>query len=252
MGSRELAGVMTRLLVLTVCHASLLHGHQGLCPLQKTVGGICYTRVETSVETSQFGCEESCRYATEDERTFCFKTGDLEVTESCSYPDTNRHAWTCQNCKETGVALVNILTTNEALAGTGKLLVASLCPLSDDTVECEQSLPGFWAGMANIILPSFGEQHVCDMDNCIEGDAEEFSPYCGECIERINAATDLLAGEDLIAGWVTTLQSGPFCSSALTMADRLRCQGLVSTLLPVVLPMMVNQNREWVTNFCYY
>ena len=33
-----------------------------------------------------------------------------------------------------------------------------------------------------------------------------FSPYCGECIGRINAAADMLAGEDLIAGWVNTLQ----------------------------------------------
>ena len=33
-----------------------------------------------------------------------------------------------------------------------------------------------------------------------------FSPYCDECIDRINTATDLLAREDLITGWVTQLQ----------------------------------------------
>ena len=156
---------------LALCLAALCQG-QALCPDKKTVGTICYTRVETSVDTSQYGCQEPCLYTSQEGGTFCFKTGDLNVTESCSYLDSTRHAWTCQHCKATGSALANMLTTDEALAGTGHLLVPALCPLSDNTEECEASLPGFWAAMARIIFPQFGEQHLCDMDTCAHGEAE--------------------------------------------------------------------------------
>ena len=51
------------------------------------------------------------------------------------------------------------------------LLTASLCPLSDNTEECQDSLPGFWAAMARVILPEYAEKNVCDMDTCQEGEA---------------------------------------------------------------------------------
>ena len=92
------------------------------------------------------------------------------MTESCSSKDTNskRHAWTCQNCRNTGLALANLLTSDETLAGVGELLINSVCPLSTDA-ECEESLPGFWGAIARMILPEHGEENVCDMETCQDG-----------------------------------------------------------------------------------
>ena len=142
---------------------------QGLCPLEKTVGSICYTRQNNSVDTTDYGCQESCLYTTQEGGLFCFKTGDLPVKESCS---SLRYTWTCQHCRTTGRALATLLTKDEALSTIGEMLVASLCPLAPDTEECVQALPGFWGAMAKIIFPQFGEEQVCDMQTCQQGEAE--------------------------------------------------------------------------------
>merc|ERR1712098_145399 len=143
---------MRNLAILSVCLATLSQA-QGLCPVSKTVGGICYTRLNNSVETSQYGCQEPCLYTTSEGRTFCFKTGDQAVTENCS---SLRHSWTCEHCRRTGRDLAGILTTGDGLAEIGGMLVISLCPLAPDRQECETSLPGFWGAIARIIFPQLG------------------------------------------------------------------------------------------------
>ena len=159
---------MRSLVLLSVCLATL-YQTQGLCPVSKTVGGICYTRLNNSVETSQYGCQEPCIYTTREGRTFCFKTGEQAVTENCS---SLRHTWTCEHCRRTGRDLAGILTTDDGLAEIGGMLVTSLCPLAPDRQECETSLPGFWGAIARIIFPQFGEEYVCDMETCQEGEEE--------------------------------------------------------------------------------
>ena len=144
-----------------------------LCYEQKTVGKNCYARVEKSVDTSQFGCTESCLYNGPDGNVYCFKGGPLNVTESCApEEDRFRHIWTCQHCKSTGTELGSLLTSEESLAEIGGTITALICPQAPDPVECQASLPGFWAGIAMTILPKYATENVCDLDTCPDGESE--------------------------------------------------------------------------------
>jgi len=58
------------------------------CPIEKTVGDTCYTRVAV-MDTSQYGCYEGCIYKktndVESDKHYCFKKGSLPVSMSkCS------------------------------------------------------------------------------------------------------------------------------------------------------------------------
>merc|ERR1711962_1281310 len=63
----------------------LLQQTWAACPEEKTVGDICYTRVDFT-DTSQYGCIEGCTYKKtnddESNKLFCFKKGPLPVSLS--------------------------------------------------------------------------------------------------------------------------------------------------------------------------
>jgi len=63
----------------------LLQQTSAYCPEEKTVGDICYTRVEYT-DTAQYGCFEGCAYKKTEEQDsnelYCFKKGSLPVTET--------------------------------------------------------------------------------------------------------------------------------------------------------------------------
>merc|ERR1719153_1124744 len=55
------------------------------CPIEKTVGDTCYTRVAV-MDTSQYGCYGDCTYKKsndeESDKHYCFKKGPLPVSLS--------------------------------------------------------------------------------------------------------------------------------------------------------------------------
>merc|ERR1711962_939562 len=63
----------------------LLQQTWAVCPEEKTVGDICYTRVDFT-DTSQYGCIEGCTYKKtnddESNKLYCFKKGPLPVSLS--------------------------------------------------------------------------------------------------------------------------------------------------------------------------
>jgi len=72
------------------------------CPIEKTVGDTCYTRVAV-MDTSQYGCYEGCTYKkTNDEESdkhYCFKKGSLPVSLSkCSTGNGTSEAEDYQDC----------------------------------------------------------------------------------------------------------------------------------------------------------
>ena len=72
-------------------------------------------------------------------------------------------------------------------------------------------------------------------------------PSCASCAERVNSASDSLAWEGSIIGWVDTLQNGGFCDE---MSDPDQCKELIAFLIPLALPALVNYPRDWVIIFC--
>ena len=64
---------------------------------------------------------------------------------------------------------------------------------------------------------------------------------------RVNGATDALAWEDTIAQWVNGLSNEGFCDAAENVED---CKGVIAWLLPQAIPLLVNQPRDWVEDFC--
>ena len=76
---------------------------------------------------------------------------------------------------------------------------------------------------------------------------QTFVPSCEACSSRINGVNDTLAWEDTIADWVAGLSGDWFCSS---QPDPEQCAEAISFLIPLALPVLVSQPRDWVDTFC--
>jgi len=72
---------MFLLFVFFLLHTTETSGE--VCPEEKKVGDICYTRVAMT-DTQQYGCKENCTYKktnSSDTTQYCFQRGDLQVTK---------------------------------------------------------------------------------------------------------------------------------------------------------------------------
>ena len=58
------------------------------CPEEKTVNGVCFTRVEEDVDTSKYNCTGSCSYQDGHGDKYCFKAGPYKVEDTCPAPPT--------------------------------------------------------------------------------------------------------------------------------------------------------------------
>ena len=76
---------------------------------------------------------------------------------------------------------------------------------------------------------------------------QSFVPSCASCAERVKCATDSLAWEETIIGWVDTLQNGGFCDAS---SEPDSCKEDITFLIPLALPALVNYPRDWVITFC--
>merc|ERR1712002_53117 len=154
--------------------------------------------------------------------------------------------WTCDDCKAASELLATYTTTDDALDRQNEILVADLCPQAPDPEKCVQDLPGFWDSMAIYIFPGH-YKHLCDDMECPEQKA--FVPNCEECSARINAVTDYLGHDDVIAGWVKAFQDSEFCPNIAP--DNLEeCKKAVDWVITHGLPVLVASPREWVDGFC--
>merc|ERR1740124_1635747 len=103
--------------------------------------------------------------------------------------------WTCDECVEGGAALGSFASSETAIASQTDLLLA------EDVDMCLEDLPGFWAALSPIIFP-IHFSHICaDLEEC-SPPAKTSVPDCEACQTRVNGATDALASEEEITGWV--------------------------------------------------
>merc|ERR1712055_379499 len=159
--------------------------------------------------------------------------------------------WTCDDCEKAGEDLGILATSQEALDVQTAILVAELCPQAEDPATCEEQLPPFWGELAKVIWPGHFSYMCSDM--CpppIVSLPKANIPNCEECAVRINGSFDYLAHDDTIDTWVNGLTNEWwFCESVYpTNVDE--CKEGIKVLVPQALPIFVNQDRGWVTDFC--
>lgn len=161
--------------------------------------------------------------------------------------------WTCAECEEGGAAVGALASSEEAINGQAGLLVAGVCPQAPDPAYCAASLPGFWASLGPIIMVEHFK-HICDdMEQCKPPPPplgpRVGVPNCQACIGRVNGATDALAWEETITAWVGGLtMEGGYCDAA---AQPDQCKDAVQFLIPLALPLLASQPRDWVDQFCF-
>merc|ERR1712179_163801 len=160
--------------------------------------------------------------------------------------------WSCQECHEGAALLGAFAITPSAIADQAALLVGELCPQADDPETCTEQLPGFWQALADIIFPVHFTYICYDKPEC--GPARKNTdrvsvPGCNDCSDRVNMITDALAAEETITGWIDGLQGSGFCLE-LVPDNEDGCKEAVEQLLPLALPLLAAQPRDWVDGFC--
>ena len=73
-------------------------------------------------------------------------------------------------------------STPNAIAGQVDILLAEVCPQTEDPERCLERLPAFWASLSVLIMPVHFS-HICD-------DLEECPPPTGK-VTRFSPATQL-------------------------------------------------------------
>eukprot|EP00091_Calanus_sinicus_P023708 TRINITY_DN8156_c0_g1_i1.p1 TRINITY_DN8156_c0_g1~~TRINITY_DN8156_c0_g1_i1.p1 ORF type:complete len:108 (-),score=31.39 TRINITY_DN8156_c0_g1_i1:96-419(-) len=89
--------------------------------------------------------------------------------------------------------------------------------------------------------------YICDDIEECKPATKTFVPSCEACTVRINGVTDALAWQETIDAWIPGLQNEWFCDY---QPDPEQCSEAIAFLIPLALPILVDQPRDWVDNFC--
>ena len=171
--------------------------------------------------------------------------------------------WTCEECEEGGAALGELASSEDAITVQVDLLLAEVCPLASDVNVCVEQLPQFWSLLAPIIMKGHFSYICDDIPECSPApyrteikvtyshtktkkisDCQSFVPSCDDCQGRVNSVTDELALQETIDVWVNGLPGDWFCQG------NQECGEFVEFLIPLALPLLSQQPRDWVDAFC--
>merc|ERR1712226_841729 len=112
----------------------------------------------------------------------------------------------CSDCTAVVSVISARMSSEESINQQIDMLVAGLCPESDDPAGCEAGLPDFWRAIAAILWPGYWDpaaEWMC-------------GPTCEDCTTGIQGAIDQLLAEETIntiAGLFSDPE-GEFCSGA--------------------------------------
>ena len=62
---------------------------------------------------------------------------------------------TCEDCQAVVMTLSAYLTSQESVDRQVEILVAEVCPRSENADECVEQLPAFWAKIAMVLWPGY-------------------------------------------------------------------------------------------------
>ena len=63
--------------------------------------------------------------------------------------------WTCDDCNAVVGTLGSYLSSQEAIDRQAVVLVAEVCPASENAEECAELLPAFWTKVAMLVWPRY-------------------------------------------------------------------------------------------------
>merc|ERR1712004_511706 len=120
---------------------------------------------------------------------------------------------TCSDCTAVVNAVQARLMTEESIAYQQGILVSGLCPEAENVAECEESLPGFWAQIANLLWPGYWDP---------------------------SAAIDQLLAPETLDRIVDILANGDFCAAT---GDE-RCPAAVDVVIRQGLPILTAASAQ--------
>merc|ERR1712037_233685 len=142
-------------------------------------------------------------------------------------------AVTCDECQAAVTDLVARLLSEESIAEQVAILKLTVCPQPPD-IDCEGTLDMWFPDMAGCIYNHFMLEHVSDWT-------------CEECTDILARTADYMAQEETIAEGVAYLQGDCFCGQDGHTED---CGTLVSTVLPMAMPVLGGALMEQSTELC--
>merc|ERR1711915_66119 len=157
--------------------------------------------------------------------------------------------WTCDDCARASKALATFSVDPEAINAMVDVLIPEICPTSPDPDTCLMEMPRFWDAIAKVIFPEHWS-HICeDLEEC-DTRVDSGIPNCPECAARVNAITNSLSMNFVIERYIKLVRESPSVCETLYPENFAECQNAVAELLPLALPILANQPRNWPNIFC--
>merc|ERR1712107_833447 len=127
------------------------------------------------------------------------------------------------------------------------VLVAALCPRSEDPAECEASPPDFWRAIALRLWPGYYDPEAEWMCAPPFQDPQDHILTCEECVQGLKASIDQLADPRSIDVIVERFLKSDCC---FTIPDE-RCPQFLEAVLREGIPVLAEtSNPEEYPPFC--
>ena len=75
--------------------------------------------------------------------------------------------WTCEDCTAVVNSIAAFLTSEESIAKQVDILLAEVCPQTENPDGCLEGLPGFWNKIAMVLWPGYYDadaEWMCAVD----------------------------------------------------------------------------------------
>ena len=147
------------------------------------------------------------------------------------YITANSAKWTCDDCTAVVNSIAAYLTSEESLAKQVDILLAEVCPQTENPDGCLDGLPDFWNSIAMLLWPGYytaDADWMCAPLCAAKSGLQVFSdvPYpifreitCDECFDGLQKGVDQLLLESTIQGIVEALSGEAFCRVANTIGS---------------------------------
>merc|ERR1712083_279369 len=142
---------------------------------------------------------------------------------------------TCAECSAVVSALAADLTSERSVSGQIDVLLAEVCPGSENPDECLEGLPDFWTRIAAVLWPGYYNPRTDWMCGPICAKTSVREVTCDECLNGIQGSIDQLLSEEFINGIVDALSGDGFCGME---EDPDRCAEIIPILIPAALPAL--------------
>jgi hypothetical protein len=145
---------------------------------------------------------------------------------------------TCSNCKDVVGTAAAYLTSAESMATQTALLVAELCPTTEDVAKCEEGLPAFWMEIGSRLWPGYfnvDAEWTCGT-RCASPTEETMD--CESCQIGVNIAGDQLLSDYFTDVIVGGLGGDWYCTNPASPVEDPRCPEFVDIVIRQGLPLL--------------